>query len=119
MKITAVSIADPTAALTAPGVKRAGRTAAAQSDEPAPVGRAPQARPEELEAARQAANRALAQKGSELAFEFDDELGRVIAKLIDKQTREVVRQLPSEAVLAIARALAEGAHAGTVVHTNA
>lgn len=72
-----------------------------------------------LEAARQAANRALTEKGSELAFEFNDDLNRVIVKLIDRRTREVIRQLPSEAVLAIASALAEGAHPGTVVHTRA
>jgi uncharacterized FlaG/YvyC family protein len=72
-----------------------------------------------LEAARQAANRALAEKGSELALEFDDELNRVVAKLIDSRTHEVIRQMPSEAVLAIARALAEGGHPGAVVHTRA
>ena len=71
------------------------------------------------ELARAAANRALAQKGSELAFEFDDELGRVIAKLIDTQTREVIRQVPSAELLAIARALAEGSRRGSLVSGDA
>ncbi len=72
-----------------------------------------------IERARDAANQVLAQKGRELAFEFDDELGRVIAKLIDTQTREVIRQVPSEELLAIARALAEGPPAGSLVHDDA
>lgn len=72
-----------------------------------------------VERAREAANQVLAQKGSELAFEFDDELGRVIAKLIDTQTREVIRQVPSEELLAIARALADGPSAGSLVHDDA
>ncbi|MCX8004289.1 MAG: flagellar protein FlaG [Burkholderiaceae bacterium] len=68
-----------------------------------------------MERARSEANRALAQKGRELSFEFDRELGRVIVKLVDTNTREVIRQVPSEELLAIARALAEGADAGVLV----
>lgn len=95
----------------APDKARAAAAAAAES--------AAEAGAAELESARQAANRVLAQKGSELAFEFDDELGRVIAKLIDRNTREVIRQVPSEAVLAVARALADGVAPGTLVKSNA
>lgn len=71
------------------------------------------------EQAREAANRALAQKSRELAFEFDNELGRVIARLIDTETREVIRQVPSEELLAIARALADGQRAGALVRLDA
>jgi|DewCreStandDraft_4_1066084.scaffolds.fasta_scaffold55042_1 flagellar protein FlaG len=68
-----------------------------------------------LERALTQANRALAEKGRELSFEFDRELGRVIAKLVDTTTREVIRQVPSEELLAIARALAAGEDAGVLL----
>ncbi|MCA3211962.1 MAG: flagellar protein FlaG [Burkholderiales bacterium] len=73
------------------------------------------------DAARAAAeaNRRLAEKGSQLTIEFDDALDRAVFRLVDSQTGEVVRQIPSEEVLAIARALAEGADAGVMLSTNA
>src|SRR5262245_13114832 len=51
------------------------------------------------------ANRQLARKASELTFEFDETTARVIAKLVDKQTGQVLRQIPSKEALQIARAL--------------
>lgn len=68
-----------------------------------------------LQQARSEANRALAQKGRELSFEFDRELGRVIVKLVDTKTREVIRQVPSEEMQAIARALAAGEESGVLL----
>lgn len=78
----------------------------------------------QAEAARraaEAASRALAEKGHQLAFEFDDTLGRVIVRLIDTQTGEVVRQVPSPEVLQIARALraAEGDARGVLLNAAA
>jgi len=64
-------------------------------------------------------NRQLAEKGSQLTIEFDDALDRAVFRLVDSQTGEVVRQIPSAEVLAIARALAEGADAGVMLSTNA
>lgn len=69
----------------------------------------------DLQQARSEANRALAQKGRELSFEFDRELGRVIVKLVDTKTREVIRQVPSEEMQAIARALAAGEDSGVLL----
>lgn len=92
---------------------------AAKADAAAKPTDTPPADAAALEAARRAANRVLNEKDQELAFEFDDELNRVVAKLIDKRTREVIRQVPSEAILSIARALAEGARAGIVVRVRA
>jgi len=120
MKADATLPADPSlrwpVAVAARGA-RSGLTGAPVEKTEVAVPAAPDAAA--LEAARQAANRALAEKGRELTFEFDDELGRVIAKLVDTQTREVIRQVPSAAVLAVARALAEGAHTGSIVHAQA
>lgn len=73
----------------------------------------------ELKAAREQANKALAGNGRELAFEFDDGSGRVVVKLIDTRTKEVLRQMPSEEMLAIARALKDRAEAGALLNTDA
>ena len=45
----------------------------------------------------------------ELQFKVDDELGRTIITVIDKETDEVVRQIPSEEIVAMARSIAENA----------
>jgi flagellar protein FlaG len=65
------------------------------------------------------AGRRLAQKASELTFEFDDASGRVVVKLVDARTREVLRQIPSEEALAIARALESDTAVGALLRTDA
>jgi flagellar protein FlaG len=42
-----------------------------------------------------------------LEFTVDEESGKDVVRIIDKQTEEVVRQLPSDEVLAMARNIAE------------
>lgn len=42
-----------------------------------------------------------------LEFTVDEESGKDVVRIIDKQTEEVVRQLPSDEVLAMARSIAE------------
>jgi flagellar protein FlaG len=82
------------------------------------LARAAQQRQTAGEAAAEA-NRRLAEKGSELTIEFDDVLDRMVFRLVDSQTGEVVRQIPSEEVLAIARALANDSSAGVLLRTDA
>lgn len=82
---------------------------------PAAVNRA------EQKDARQAvaeANRQLAEKASELTFEFDESAARVIVRLVDKQTGQVLRQIPSKEALQIAQALQDEA-AGALLRTDA
>ncbi|WP_228535700.1 flagellar protein FlaG [Noviherbaspirillum malthae] len=43
----------------------------------------------------------------DLTFALDDESGRTVVKVIDKQTQEVVRQIPSEEALAITRSISK------------
>lgn len=40
-----------------------------------------------------------------IQFSVDDDSGRMLVKVIDQQTKEVLRQIPSEEVLNIAKAL--------------
>jgi len=78
-----------------------------------------EASPEELRRAIDEALARLAEKSSELTFQLDDELGRVIVRLVDRNTREVLRQVPTKEALAVARALRDGATLGTLVSTDA
>ena len=66
-----------------------------------------------------AANDQLQQINSELTFQLDNDTGRVVVKLIDRNTREVLRQMPTKEALAIARALSEGEGSGRIVKANA
>jgi flagellar protein FlaG len=66
-----------------------------------------------------AANDQLKQIDSELTFQLDDDTGRVVVKLIDRNTREVLRQMPTKEALAIAKALSEGGGVGRIVKANA
>jgi flagellar protein FlaG len=100
------------------------RAPSSAAEEPPTAGAAPSGTGRVLserqaQAAAAAANRMLAEKGAELALEFDDALDRMIFKLVDTRTREVVRQVPAEAVLAIARALAEETSTGALLKADA
>jgi len=101
-------------------VKSAPRSEGRQA--PAPAQRA-QAEKEvsaaEARKAVAAANDQLQQINSELTFQLDNDTGRVVVKLIDRNTREVLRQMPTKEALAIARALSEGEGSGRIVKANA
>ena len=43
----------------------------------------------------------------DLKFSVDKDLGRTVVMVVDSQTHEVIRQIPAEEVLAMARFLAE------------
>ena len=65
------------------------------------------------------ANQALAQNGTQLTFVFDDQIHETIVKIVDVQTHQVVQQIPSEAMLAAARALSGTKTSGALVDTKA
>jgi len=43
----------------------------------------------------------------DMQFQIDDATGRIVVQVIDSNSKEVVRQIPSEEMLAIARHLAD------------
>jgi flagellar protein FlaG len=61
--------------------------------------------PAELEAAVRRLNELMAERHRDLAFHIDAASGRTVITVLDATTAEVVRQIPSEDVLALARAL--------------
>jgi flagellar protein FlaG len=96
-------------------VERAPRPAvagAAEEAEPArPAAQAPAAAPasaRELEAATEQIERFVRSSGRSLQFRVDDDSGRVVVSVRDADTGDLIRQIPSEAALRIARALDRG-----------
>lgn len=72
-----------------------------------------------LEAATRDLQDFLQQSPSDLMFQVDESSGRTYFKIVDAKTKEVIRQVPSEEILAMARKLRELAtpetHAGVLV----
>jgi flagellar protein FlaG len=65
----------------------------------------PVAKSDELESAVEKISKAVSAFTSELSFSVDQDLGVSVVKVIDKQSNEVIRQIPSEDVLNIAKGL--------------
>ena len=68
---------------------------------------APPSSPAALQAAAQDVQKYLAKAPSELQFDVDKSSGRFLFKVINPVTKEVIYQVPSEEVLAMARKLRE------------
>jgi flagellar protein FlaG len=60
---------------------------------------------QQLEAAVKAVQEFTRPMAGNLEFSLDDETGKTIVKVVDSTTKELIRQIPSEEMLEIARAL--------------
>ncbi len=60
---------------------------------------------EQVAQAMQQMQEALPPVARNLQFSIDEETGRTVVKVIDPSTKEVIRQMPSEELLTIAKAL--------------
>jgi flagellar protein FlaG len=60
---------------------------------------------EAVAAAVQSANAYVQSVSSSLQFSLDQETGRTVVKMIDTETAEVLRQFPSEEMLAISKSI--------------
>lgn len=101
--------ARPTPVLTAarPGaaVAEQATRAGAAVDTPAEAVR--QATPTELERAVQEVNAALQSFAVGLHFEVDSETDKLVVKVVDRDSGEIIRQIPSEETLRIAKMLGQ------------
>ncbi len=71
--------------------------------------------PEQLKAAVDSVNEAIKSRNAQIQFEIDDKTSQVITRIVDKSTGELIRQIPTEEVVRIARAMADKpAGTGTV-----
>lgn len=74
--------------------------------EPAPSSPSEQPRNREnLEAATKVVREFVEPINSNLEFSVDGDTGQLVVKIIDRATKEVIRQMPSEEMLAIAKTL--------------
>jgi flagellar protein FlaG len=73
----------------------------------------------QVKAAVEEANRQLDQSNRELTFVFDDKLGRMLVKIVDTRTNTVIRQVPSDEMLAAARALSGSSTRGALLRGKA
>jgi uncharacterized FlaG/YvyC family protein len=64
-------------------------------------------------------NDALAQNGWKMEFVIDKSIDRLIVKVVDIRTNEVLVQVPAESMPATARALADGPQAGALIDRQA
>lgn len=114
---SAVSSAQPrTFAGTAPQapVRNAAGTASAAGGFPA---NSVETLPEDMSAAVRELSDALRTTTIGLQFEIDETTHKVITKVIDRDTGELIRQLPSEEIMRIARAMNK--LQGLLVHQSA
>jgi len=56
-------------------------------------------------AAVESANRYLHSVGQSLRFQIDEETGKTIVRIVDEESGEVLRQFPSDEMLAVARGI--------------
>lgn len=60
---------------------------------------------EQLKAAVKSVQEYIQPTNDALEFSLSDETGGIVVKIIDRDTKEVIRQMPSEEMIAIAKAL--------------
>jgi flagellar protein FlaG len=80
---------------------------AANDEIPAPESSLGNGKPasDDLDALARALNDYVQQTRSDLRFEMDDQSGHVVIQLVDADSGEVLRQIPGEAALRVARHL--------------
>ena len=65
----------------------------------------PPPRPEQVQQAVEQIQRVVSLVAQNLQFTVDKGTGKTIIRVVDSQTKEVIRQIPTEEVISIARAL--------------
>jgi flagellar protein FlaG len=73
----------------------------------APVQEKPEPSLQQVQQAVQAINRVLQTSSSSLEFSVDQSTHRTIVRVVDTESGELIRQIPSDAVLAIAESIGE------------
>jgi flagellar protein FlaG len=61
--------------------------------------------PQELQQATDAINEALKRSDQSVQFSIDHDTGTTVVKVVDSSTKEVIRQMPSDEVISIARSI--------------
>ena len=95
-------VAEPATGRTAPAASLASETKAV----PTPAANAAPATSNDVRKAAKQVNEALkATASSDLQFSVEGENKQVVVRVVDSQTKEVIRQIPSEEMVAISKAM--------------
>lgn len=116
------SIRPPTAGVDAiQGVERSTPFSSLQRDEQARPQPSAAPEPQALASAVEELNAYVQSSQRDLEFSIDDSSGQTVVKVVDPQSGEVIRQIPSELALNLAQALRAGAEltAGLIVSEQA
>lgn len=93
----------------AAGARSADAARTAPSGAPTAAGSRPDvrepARPEDLQRALEEVQSAINVVANDLRFSFDEDTGRTLVKIVDRETDEVIKQIPSEELVQISKAL--------------
>lgn len=102
----------PVASLLGSGSDRSAQTRAAAAGDSAVIGtqspnenKNDRPSPESVADAVKAVSEFVGNINSNLKFNVDDETGQTIIKVVDSTTNEVIKQIPSEDMVAIAKAM--------------
>jgi flagellar protein FlaG len=98
----AAQVAAPASAGTAP------TAVAAQATQPKHQPKESAVDEADLRAAVDRVNRAAQMRNTQIQFQVDSSTKRLITKIVDPNTKEVLRQIPNEEVLRISAAIAKG-----------
>jgi len=104
MNIPAIGLAQTSQSTTQPELR--GSTVARKPAAQESVQQKPEPTPQQLQQAVHTINRQLSNSTS-LEFSIDQSSKRTIVKVMDKDSGEVIRQIPSDAALAIAESIGE------------
>lgn len=104
--VAPLSQKDRVQAPAAPEARRASETPAADAAKPA-VPTEKQLERDALEASVQDLNNLVQDLQRELRFSVDDESGQTVVSVVDRETKELLRQIPSEEVLQLRERMKE------------
>jgi flagellar protein FlaG len=78
------------------------QTQAVQADDPSV---SDPGKPSELQLAVEKIQEFVSKAASDINFSIDEDSGRTVVKVIDRETKEVIRQIPSQEMLDLAKAM--------------
>ena len=118
LRLDARAVQGSTRPGTAAGAATGGKVLPSAGQESPPAPRVPEIRlPEQADLSRvvEKLNEFLRQSARSLQFHYDQSSGRTVITVVDAATGEVVRQIPSDELLAIAERLQVAGQSGALV----
>lgn len=68
---------------------------------------------DQIKAAIATVNEAIESRNVQLKFEIDDQTKQIVTRVVDKTTGDLIRQIPSDVVLRLARAMSDRTGSGS------